>query len=329
MKCSTKKLLANVLSAIALILAVTGCATVGKEQSVALYMAASTLESKALGTVTQIESAATSNDIRRIVENDATLLSETDFNYSITPKTKVALLQQLRGLTAYTRALSLVGARDYSGQFSAAVDDASGALASVASSANELKQFATDEELTRLKEDAGLLAGTVATIGEVVIDRWIQNKTVAVAAKTDEHFSAYTRGLADIFAKSSNIAEVDNSGLAGIIHNEVQWRKKNIIDAYQRLGKRPMDLKTQEEWRRQRTELVREFIREIQGGELSVSLAISLRDACLALGKAHSQLAQGNDEGLLDQIRVAIGRVEYLSQVFKETSKAIEGSKDE
>lgn len=320
-----KRELVSLLTTVALAFAVSGCAAVGtseKDQSVRLHEAATILESKALGTIFGIESATTDTDIRRVVEADSTLLSAEAFGYSITPKSRFALIHNLRGLTAYTRALSLVGAYEHRAQFSAAVVDATGALASVAASANELKQFATDEQLAELAKNAGLLAGIIAALDEDEIDKWMRNGTVAVAARTNEHFSEYAIGLANIFSESSNIAEVGDKGLAGIIRKQVEFRKAAIAVAYQNLGERPIDPRDQVEWRKQRAEIVREFVREIRAGELSVSFAVALREACLALASAHSLLAQGVDQGFLDHVTLAIARVEYLALVSQGTKQS-------
>jgi hypothetical protein len=348
-----KRQLAVSLLAVAGMLALAGCATVPRDESAALFKAASELESKALGTIMFIESEAAATDIRRVVHSEETILSEEYFPRAITAKSKAALLQHLRGVTAYTRVLSLVGSGDYRGEFSEAVVEAKKAFESSAASANELKKLASEKDLENLKENAGLLAGAVATIGELVIDIRTQEKTIKVAEKIDKYFSAYMQGLADVFAASSNIGDVKESGdqsgsedkgltdvipgevkgsgdqssrrykgLATAIAGEGQWRKKHIIKEYVNLGTQPEDLSKREKWLAQRTELAREFVDAIRGGERSVALAIALRDACLSLGKAHTDLATNRRTDIIRDLGTAIGRIEYLAQVFKETTSA-------
>jgi hypothetical protein len=314
------------------LLGTSGCVTVQNKEYVEIHKAATELESKALGTVTTIDVESSAFDIRRVAaKTNSTLLSESDFGCSITPRTKLALVQQLRAVTAYTKALSSIGSREYQGQFASAVVESKKALDSSVASANELKIFATEDQLKKLRSCASLLASSVAAIGELTIDIYAQQKAAAIVAKTDQPLSAYLDALADVFAPSSDIADISTDqpaearrGLAGVIVNEAMIRKKVIIKEYSNLGSQPESSTDREKWLARRKELCREFVSEIRASELSVALAISLRDACLALRRAHTALVNGGKTSAMDDLAMAVGRVQFLAQVYNETKAKLE-----
>ncbi|MCX6564160.1 MAG: hypothetical protein NTU60_11235 [Candidatus Aminicenantes bacterium] len=293
--------------------------TFSKDGSLALYKAASTLEEKTLGTISQIETRAIENDIERIIFSPKTLLSENDFEPAITGKAKFALFQQLRGITAYTQALSQIGSGDYQGRFIQATKEAKNALDKSIASLNELGKFVTEGDLKIISSSARAFATAVGWI----IDSNAKKKAADIVARTDKDFSIYMTKLANVFANSSNITEIEKAqGLAGIIVNEIQMRKTHLIAQYDQLGSGPSDADKREKWLVEREKIARAFSREKRGGDLSVSFAIALHDACLALGKAHHDIAlKAKESNVLDDLELAIGRIQYLAEIFNEATK--------
>jgi hypothetical protein len=308
-------------------LGAAGCATIPAKESAAIHTAAVELESKTLTALTSIETEAAATDIRRVIASDEILLGESSFIHAISPKAKAAILQQLRFISDYTRALNNVGAREYKGKFAEAVVGAKRQLNTSIASINELGNFATADQLKDLKSGATTLASAVAAIGEAAIDARIQSNTRDIVAATDAALSAYLGGLADIFAppgKTEDSGPAAKRGLAGVLANESKMRKQTIITEYKNLGSAPTDPAQRREWLALREQLAKEFAATLRGGELSVSLAVALRDACLSLRKAHTALATLQSSGALEDLDAAIARVRYLADVFNETRSALE-----
>jgi hypothetical protein len=309
------------------VLGAAGCATIPAKDSAAIHTAAVELESRTLTALTSIETEAAATDIRRVIASDELLLSESSFIHAINPKSKAAILQQLRFISDYTRAINSVGAREYKGKFAAAVVDAKKQMDTSIASINELADFATADQLKDMKSGATTLASAVAAIGEAAIDARIQSKTRDIVAATDAALSAYLGALADIFAppgKTEDSGPDTKRGLAGVLANESQMRKQTIMTEYKKLGSAPADPAQRQEWLAQREKLAKEFAAALRGGELSVSLAASLRDACLSLRKAHTAIATHQSSGALEDLDAAVARVRYLADVFNETKSALE-----
>lgn len=312
------------LATLGLLLA-AGCATVPSEEYAAINRAAIDLESKAMGAVSSIEDSAVATDVRRVVARDAVLLSESDFSHAVTPKSCAALSKQLGAIRSYAGLLNDVGSRAYKGRFAEAVIGAKNQLDASIAAANELAAFATSEDLSKLKGGATQLASAVAALGEVAIDTRAQARTARIVKETDPYISTYLLALAHVFAPSDGTGGAPaRHGLAGVISNESQLRKSAIINEYRSLGAAPADFGKRAEWIQQRQQLAREFAGEVRGGELSIALAEALRDACLALRKAHSDLANGEPQSVVENLSAAAGRVNYLADVFKETKAKLE-----
>jgi hypothetical protein len=306
-----------------------GCQSLPVQRTSSLYQAASQLEEKAAGTITQIETTALENDIRRVVFNvNVSLLSQNDFTHAITPKAKVGLLQQLAGVTAYTKVLHSIASESYKGEFAAAVTDAKKAFDSSAASANELIGFASSAQLQKISANAATFSAGIAALGEAIISARAQKKATAIIAARDAEFGEYLRALADVFASSNNPTEASNgTGLAAMLANEISQRKVRYINEYKELGAPPNGTADRNAWLGKREAVARAFAAEVHSEGISVAVAIALRKACLSLAEAHHALATEANSGALVELETAIGRIHYLSKVFQETRESLNPKK--
>jgi DnaJ-domain-containing protein 1 len=299
---------------------VVGCRSIPSNRAAALHTASTELVTSTGELLDRIESTALETQIQNAMSSDQPLLTPDLFEHAIDPKAATALTQQLSAIEDYFDTLRAIASGEYQGKLKDPAVNLAKAFTAASSSLNDLGKFANAEELQRIQSSAGTLTAVAATIGELIIDASTQSRARKVIERTQQPLDDYLSALANLFSKTDDAKTASSKGpsLAAVLENEFQSRMGSLNKRWYSLGSSPSGILEREKWLERREAVARAYVAALRGKELSPTIAVGLRKACLSIAKAHHALLK--DDGKLDlsDLEQAVARVKFLNSVFKD-----------